>query len=431
MSTVAGEQSGVLPRGYVIVATTIGSALEFYDFTVYSFFSLIIGELYFPEVAPANRFLASIAVFGVGFLMRPLGGIVFGAYADTVGRKKAMVLTMMLMSASCALMTVLPTYGTIGAAAPLLLMGARLLQGFAAGGEFGPGTTFLMEYATPKTRAFFSSWNFAAQSLGVAMGALTATLAHVFLSRAEMVSWGWRLPFALGIFVAPIGMFIRRRLDETLEVRKGGSTARHSVRVVKEVLTKHLRLTILGTFAELGGSVSTHATAFFLPSYAARQLGIDPTYASASGIVVAMAIFVASPMMGLLAERITRKRLLIICRVAMIALVYPLLLWLKTEPNPAVLFAVAAILSVLVAGQVVPVNVMIPEAFPQSVRATAIAMTFVVSASLFGGFTPFIAGLLVKLSGNDLAPAWYVSAACLIALLPFIWLKDRTHDNIE
>jgi len=342
-----------------------------------------------------------------------------------------MVLTMLMMSASCALMTVLPTYGAIGLAAPVLLVGARLLQGFAAGGELGPGTTFLMEYATPRTRAFFTSWNFAAQSLGVAMGALTATLAHLFLSQAEMLSWGWRLPFALGILVAPIGMFIRRRLDETLEVREGATSAKHSLRVVKDVLTNHLGLTILGTFAELGGSVSTHATAFFLPNYAARRLGIDSTYASASGIIVAVVIFAASPIMGLIAERVTRKRLLIVCRVAMIVLIYPLLLWLKTKPEPVVLYAVAAILSILVAGQVVPVNVMIPEAFPKAVRATAIAMTFVVSASLFGGFTPFIAELLIKLSGNDLAPAWYVSAVCLVALVPLIWLKDRTHDTIQ
>lgn len=215
MYTLAMEKAG-LSRTQVIVATTLGTALEFYDFTIYSFFAIQIGQLFFPSASPVNQFLLSIGVFGVGFVVRPLGGIVIGAYADRVGRKKAMVLTIMLMALSCALIASAPTYAVAGMAAPFIVLAARLIQGFAAGGEFGPGTTLLVEYASDSTRAFFASWNFSATALGLAMGAGVATLVNVMLSKEAVLAWGWRIPFVLGIVAAPVGMLIRRRLEETL-----------------------------------------------------------------------------------------------------------------------------------------------------------------------------------------------------------------------
>jgi MHS family proline/betaine transporter-like MFS transporter len=213
-SLVLGKAA--LSKTHVIAATTLGTALEFYDFTIYSFFAIQIGQLFFPGASPVNQFLLSIGVFGVGFVVRPLGGIVIGAYADRVGRKKAMVLTIMMMALSCAMIACAPPYAVAGMAAPLIVLAARLIQGFAAGGEFGPGTTLLVEYATDQTRAFFASWNFAATALGLALGALVATLVNVALPKQAVLEWGWRLPFLLGIVAAPAGILIRRRLEETL-----------------------------------------------------------------------------------------------------------------------------------------------------------------------------------------------------------------------
>jgi MFS transporter, MHS family, proline/betaine transporter len=428
VSTLALDKAG-LSKTQVIAATTLGSALEFYDFTIYSFFAIQIGQLFFPSASPVNQFLLSIGVFGVGFVVRPLGGIVIGAYADRAGRKKAMVLTIMLMAASCALIAFAPGYATVGLAAPFIVLAARLLQGFAAGGEFGPGTTLLVEYATDTTRAWFASWNFAASALGLALGALVATAINVVLPKDAVLAWGWRVPFLLGIVAAPVGMLIRRRLEETLTT--GAGAARHSGSAVKAALTTHLKLTILGTLAELGGSVSVYITAFFLPAHAVRVLHLSPTAGVTSGIVSSLVLFVAAPIAGRLADRFSRKRVLVISRGVLLVTVYPAFAWLGAHPSLAALCAVSAFLAVFVAGQIVPVLVMIPELFPKQVRATGIALTYVVSASFFGGFSPFIATWLAARTGNPLAPAWYVAAACAISLVPVIWLRDRTGEALS
>jgi MHS family proline/betaine transporter-like MFS transporter len=423
VSTLVLDNAG-LSKKHVIAATTVGTALEFYDFTIYSFFAIQIGQLFFPGASPVNQFLLSIGVFGVGFVVRPLGGIVIGAYADRVGRKKAMVLTIMLMALSCAMIACAPPYAVAGMVAPFIVLAARLIQGFAAGGEFGPGTTLLVEYATDQTRAFFASWNFAATALGLALGALVATLVNVALPKQAVLDWGWRLPFLLGIVAAPAGMLIRRSLEETLVDRAPGAPRPQGA--LKAALTTHLKLTILGTFAELGGSVSVYITAFFLPSHAVRALHLSPTAAVTSGVVSSLVLFVAAPVAGRLADRFTRKRVLVISRVIMLLAVYPAFAFLGAHPSMTALCIVSGLLAVFVAGQIVPVLVMIPELFPKHVRATGIALTYVVSASFFGGFSPFIASWLVAQTGNPLAPAWYVAAACAISLMPVIWLKDRT-----
>lgn len=434
MASLALERSG-LSKTQVIAATTLGTALEYYDFTIYSYFAIQIGKLFFPSASPVNQFLLSIGVFGVGFVVRPLGGIVIGAYADRAGRKSAMVITIMLMALSCALIAGAPTYATAGFAAPLIVLAARLIQGFAAGGEFGPGTTLLVEYAGRNTRAFFASWNFAATALGLAMGAGAATLVHLLLPKEIVDTWGWRLPFLFGIVAAPAGMLIRRRLEETLRAAPSApaSTLHRTKRrsALNAALTTHLKLTILCTFAELGGSVSIYITAFFLPNHAVRTLHLPPTASMMSGVVSSLMLFAMAPLVGKLADRITRKPVLVTSRVMLLLTVYPAFAWLSAAPSTARLYAVSAYLSVLVAGQIVPVLVMIPELFPREVRATGIALSYVVSASFFGGFSPLIASWIVERTGNPLAPAWYVATACAVSLVPVIWLRDRSREALD
>lgn len=426
MATIALEKTALSKR-QVIVATTLGTALEYYDFTIYSFFAIPIGKLFFPSASPVNQFLLSIAVFGVGFVVRPLGGIVIGAYADRAGRKNAMVLTIMLMALSCGLIACAPAYSVIGIAAPLLVLAARLVQGFAAGGEFGPGTTLLVEYASDRTRAFFASWNFAATALGIALGAGIASLLNFALPKAAVNEWGWRLPFLLGVLAAPVGALIRRRLEETLSV---SAQRTHRRSAVKAALTTHWRLTVLGTFAELGGSVSVYVMTFYLPNHAIRTLHLSPTTSVLSAVVSALVLFIVAPLAGKLADRIGRKPVLIASRVILLLSVYPAFAWLSAQPSVGLLCALSAFLAVFVAGQIVPVLVMIPELFPREVRATGIALTYVVSASFFGGFSPLIAGWIVAHTGNPLAPAWYVAAACAVSLIPVFWLRDRTGEAI-
>ena len=367
-------------------------------------------------------------MFGVGFVVRPLGGIVIGGYADRAGRKKAMVLTIMLMALSCALIACAPTYATVGIAAPVIVLVARLMQGFAAGGEFGPGTTLLVEYAQRSNPGVLRELEFRRTALGIAIGAGVAALVDAALPKAAVDAWGWRIPFLLGIVVAPVGMLIRRRLDETLIT--DASRARPRTSALKAALTQHLKLTVLATFAELGGSVSVYITAFFLPNHAVRTLHLSHTASVTSGVVSSLVLFAAAPLAGKLADRFSRKRVLVTARVLLLLSVYPAFALLSARPSIELLCAVSAYLAVLVAAQIVPVLVMIPELFPREVRATGIALSYVVSASFFGGFSPLIASWLVARTGNPLSPAWYVAAACAVSLIPVIWLRDRTGETI-
>ena len=203
-------------RRRVIAGTTIGNALEFFDFTVFTFLMLVIGPLFFPAASGYGQLLLTTATFGVGFLMRPVGGMLIGSYADRHGRRAAMTLTLWLMGLGCGLIALAPTYAQMGIAGPVIMVLARLIQGFAAGGEVGASTTLLVEHAPPSRRGY-SSWQFGSQSLGVMLGALVVALLTAALTPEQMKDWGWRVPFVIGILTVPVGAYIRRNLEETLE----------------------------------------------------------------------------------------------------------------------------------------------------------------------------------------------------------------------
>ena len=218
VAAVSGQPGLYTPsmRRRVIAGTTIGNALEFFDFTVFTFLMLVIGPLFFPAASGYGQLLLTTA-FGVGFLMRPVGGMLIGSYADRHGRRAAMTLTLWLMGLGCGLIALAPTYAQMGIAGPVIMVLARLIQGFAAGGEVGASTTLLVEHAPPSRRGFYSSWQFGSQSLGVMLGALVVALLTAALTPEQMKDWGWRVPFVIGILTVPVGAYIRRNLEETLE----------------------------------------------------------------------------------------------------------------------------------------------------------------------------------------------------------------------
>ena len=221
-----------------IVATTIGNALEFFDFTVYGFLALVIGKLFFPTFDSYGQLLLTVASFGVGFIMRPLGGIVIGAYADRAGRKKAMTLTIFLMALGCAMIAWRRLTRRSASRRRMLIVLARLIQGFSAGGEVGASTTLLVEHATPANRGYMASWQFASQGLGILLGAVVVGLLSATLSPAAMESWGWRVPFVLGMLIAPVGMYIRRHLEESLDVTRAGGAGQARRSSLSEVCTR-------------------------------------------------------------------------------------------------------------------------------------------------------------------------------------------------
>lgn len=412
-----------------ILAVTIGNALEFFDFTVYGFLALVIGKLFFPSFNTYGQLLLTAASFGVGFVARPLGSIVIGAYADRAGRKKAMTLTIFMMALGCAMIAFTPTYAYIGVAAPILIVLARLVQGFSAGGEVGASTTLLVEHATPADRGYMASWQVASQGLGILLGAAVVLLLTTALGPQGMESWGWRVPFFMGMLIAPVGMYIRRHLEESLEVAPASAAPRRSS--LAEVCSEHGKTVLSAILSGTGGTAAVYVVTFYVPTYAIRELGLPPPMALFGAALVGFLTFALSPLVGRLSDRVGRKPLIAWSRIALLVLVYPAFFWLNASPTPAVLFIVVGVLSALLVFQAVPNITMLPEMFPKQVRASGMSLVYSVSVALFGGFAPFISTWLVNATGNKLAPAWYLVGISLVSLLGLYLLKDYTGKDID
>ena len=422
-----------LSRRQTIVATTIGNALEFFDFTVYGFLALVIGKLFFPTFSSYGQLLLTVASFGVGFIMRPLGGIVIGTYADRAGRKKAMTLTIFLMALGCAVIAFAPTYAQIGAAAPFLIVLARLIQGFSAGGEVGASTTLLVEHSSPSERGYMASWQFASQGLGILLGAVVVGVLLTTLSAPAMESWGWRVPFVLGMLIAPVGMYIRRHLEESLDLHEAPATAaaprRHGS--LSAVCREHGRTVLAAILSIIGGTAAAYVVTFYMPTYAIRELGLPPPVALFGAALTGLLSFALAPLVGVWSDRVGRKPLIVGSRVLLALLIYPGFLWLNASPTPAVLFIVVGLLSLTLVAQTVPGITMLPEMFPKHVRATGMSLVYSVGVALFGGFSPFISTWLLNATGNKLAPAWYLLAVSLVSLFGLLWMRDFTGKDID
>ena len=418
-------------RRQTIVATTIGNGLEFFDFTVYGFLALVIGKLFFPTFNSYGQLLLTLASFGVGFIMRPLGGIVIGAYADRAGRKKAMTLTIYLMALGCALIAFTPTYAAIGVAAPLIIVLARLIQGFSAGGEVGASTTLLVEHATPSNRGYMASWQFASQGLGILLGAVVVGLLSFTLSPQAMESWGWRVPFVLGLAIAPVGMYIRRHVEESLEVAPPPPAGTKRESSLSEVCRLHGRTVLNAILTMVGGTAAAYVVSFYMPTYAIRELGMAPPVALFGAAITGLLSFACAPFVGLWADKVGRKPLILWSRIALAVMIYPGFYWLNASPTPAVLFTVVGLLSITLVIQSVPGITMLPEMFPKHVRASGMSLVYSVGVALFGGFSPFISTWLLNATGNKLAPAWYLLGMTLVSLLGLLWLKDFTGRDID
>lgn len=421
--SVAARAPG-LSRTKMLFAVTLGNGMEFFDFTVYSFFAVLIGKLFFPVHDPLGQLMLSVGTFGAGFITRPLGGVMIGAYADRAGRKAAMTLTLLLMAISTGMIGLAPTYAQIGMAAPLLIVLARLLQGFAAGGEVGASTTLLVEYASPRTRGFYGSWQLASQGAAALLGALMATLLSAALPVAAFESWGWRIPFLLGMLSAPLGMVLRRKLDETHAASSATQAQAAPHGALGEIARRHWRATALGILMTIGGTVANYIVLFYMPTYAIRILGMPTQVAMFSGVIGGLITFVASPLMGAWSDRWGRKPMLLVSRLALIVLIYPAFWLLHASPTLGMLMAIMVVMSLFNAMSGVPSIVVMPELFPRHVRATGMAIVYSVGVALFGGFAQFVVTWLISRTGDPLSPSWYVIGTGIASLLALPAIKE-------
>ncbi|MDB5993786.1 MAG: transporter [Pseudomonas sp.] len=404
-----------------IAAITIGSGLEFYDFSVYSFFATLIGRQFFPVESTLGQLLLSLATFGVGFGMRPIGGLVLGAYADRVGRKPAMMLTLWLMALGSLMFAAAPTYAQIGIAAPLIIVLARLIQGFAIGGEVGASTAMLMEYADDKNRGFYGSWQLFSQGLSFLLGALVALALSSSLSPEALDSWGWRLPFVLGILVIPVGIYIRRHLKETAAETAPNEAAPSSLRVI---FTRYRRMILTGVLLVIGSTASSYIVLDYMTNYTVTVLHLPMTMGTTAACLGALVQISLSIWAGRLSDQIGRRRTIALGSVPMLVLIYPAFMLMNQYPTLGTLLAVSLLTTLLLVLITVPTLVLVTELFPRAIRATGLSIVYCLGVSVFGGFAQFFATGLIGLTGNNNAPALYVMLCLCLTLIGLGMAKE-------
>ncbi len=413
----------------VVAATVAGNALEFYDFVTYAFFAVYIGKAFFPAATAVGSLLLSVAVFGVGFVSRPLGGILIGAYADRAGRKPAMLLTIALITVGTLGLALTPSYSSIGAAAPVIVVVCRLVQGLALGGEVGPSSAFLIEVSPANQRGLYGSWQLASQGIASLVAGGLGMLLTGTLDQADLQAWGWRIPFAFGLLLIPIALYLRQSMPETLEpgARAGAQAASSaSVATTKVRLRDHRRLLSLAILTVLGGTVSTYVSNY-MTTYAITTLKFAPTIAMSATLVVGFTTLVFALAGGWLSDRYGRKPVMLVPRVLSALLVYPAFMFLTGQRTTAALLGVTALLAALNAMSSAASLVTIPELLPRSIRAVGMSIAYAVGVALFGGTTQFVVTWLIAATGNPAAPAWYVAGTSIVCALAMFALPEGRH----
>lgn len=417
-------------RTNLLVATTIGNALEFFDFTVFGFFAIVIGKNFFSPLNAQGQLLLSAMTFGVGFLIRPLGGVLIGIYADRAGRRSAMTLTLSLMALGACMVGLAPTYAEIGIAAPCIMIVARLIQGFSAGGEVGPSLVVLLEHSPSGSRAWYTSWQLASQGIGIALGAAFATVLSYALPHDALYDWGWRIPFLCGASILPVGVLIRRRLSE-LEPTTEPAGQRAPRRPLSTLLSGHGRNLLGGILLLMGGTITAYMVIFFIPTYAVHALKLGETGSYACALASGVLLAVLSPVAGKIADAVGRTLPIVVGRVILIASLYPAYAWLSSAPSLSRLFVVIVVLIIPYTLQGSPSVTLIPELFPKSIRVTATGTVYSVAVAVFGGLTQPVALWLTDFTGNRFAPAIAITAGILLSTLSLLIIRPYVEKPVS
>ncbi len=402
-----------------VVAAVMGNALEFYDFTVYAAFAAMIGRAFFPATNPNISLLLSVATFGVGFFARPLGGILIGAYADRYGRKPAMTLTIWLMALGSGMIGLLPTYGQIGLLAPVLLVLARLIQGFSAGGEMGPATTYLLESAPTGRKCFFGSWQLASQNIGsIISGAIGIVLAFAMSDEATN-GWGWRVPFLLGILIAPVGYYIRRNLDETLEAGEAHGTMGA---VLSDVIGRHWVKIVLCILVISGATVTQYFFTY-TTTYAIATLGYGQRVAMFANFTVGVIGTIFAVFGGMLADRFGLKIVALVPRLIATLLLYPALQLIVSSGSPTVFIIAIGVLMAFHAMAGAAGIILIPTIFPAAIRTSGLSIAYALGVTIFGGSAQVIFTWIIGATDNKLSWVWYIIAMSAISFVATLAIR--------
>ncbi len=413
-----------------IIGGSLGNLVEWYDWYVYSAFSLYFAHAFFPSGNQTAELLDTAGVFAIGFLMRPIGGWLMGTFADKRGRKTALTYSVLLMSLGSLIIAVIPGYKQIGIAAPIILVLARVIQGISVGGEYGTSATYLSEIATKKHRGFYSSFQYVTLIMGqlIALGVLVL-LQRVFLTEAQLHAWGWRIPFGIGAFLAIITMYLRRSLQESVEIAKDEQSI--AKRGTFSELLKHPKavLTVIGL--TLGGTVAFYTFTTYMQKFLVNTSGFSKSSATLISTLTLVIFMLIQPVIGLLSDKIGRRPLLIAFGVLGGITTVPILYFLADTRNVWVAFALI-MLALFIVSAYTSINAVVKaELFPANVRALGVGFPYAIAVSLFGGTAEYIA-LLFKNEGHQGWFYWYVAICIAVSLIVYVSMLDtQKHSKIE
>jgi len=408
-------------RIFSIVAASSGNLVEWFDFYIYAFTSLYFAAAFFPKSDPTAQLLATAAVFGAGFLMRPLGGWLFGRIADRKGRKVSMVLSVSMMCGGSLLIACLPTYAAIGAWAPFLLLVARLFQGLSVGGEYGTTATYMSEIALRGQRGFFSSFQYVTLIGGQLLAVLVVVALQAVLTHEELVAWGWRIPFVIGAATAVVALYLRRSLSESTS---------EETRTKKDAgtmsgLFKHHRaafFTVLGYTA--GGSLIFYTFTTYMQKYLVNSAGMSIKTASTVMTFALLAYMCMQPLFGALSDRIGRRNNMLLFGALGTICVVPIMFALHSVTNPYIAFFLIALALAIVSFYTSISGIVKAEMFPPEVRALGVGLAYAISNAVFGGSAEYVA-LALKKAGSESAFFWYVTVMMAIAFIVALRLPKK------
>ena len=400
-------------------AAAIGNLLEWYDFGVYAYLASLIAAKFFPSSDPTASLLAAFAAYGVGFLARPLGGIVIGRLGDTKGRKTALVLTIFLMAFGTVGLGLLPSYESVGVLAPILLVVLRLVQGLAAGGEWGTSTAFMVEWAPQDRRGFFGSFQQVSTAGGSLLGSGVAAIMTSSLSSATMLDWGWRVPFLLGAFLLVVGAYMRQNVDETPSYEASRQAA------AGQPAAAGFPLGALAFGFTIFWTIAYYTLLAWMPSFTQRFAGLSPSQALWSNTIGLIAMVIAVPVWGALSDKVGRRPLLMASAILIGALSYPLFSLMAGGGGLALVMPIQILFGILLALYSGAGPAAIAEIFPTHLRSTWMSSGYALAVAIFGGFAPFIATWLIQATGSPVAPTYlYLLPSAVISLLVIWSLKE-------
>lgn len=405
-----------------VIAIVIGNGLEFYDFLSYAIFAIYIGKTFFPSHDASANLILSLATFMVGFITRPIGGIVLGTLGDRLGRKPAMVLSFILIGIGMLGIALTPGYAQIGLAAPVLLVVFRLIQGFALGGEVGPNTAWLIEAAPEARRGFYASMQYATQNAALLLASCVGLLLSSVLSAHDLQAWGWRIAFLLGVIIVPFGILIRRRLPETLYSASEAAPALEKtadasgIRPYAKVIA--LSFVLLGCVT-IGAYVVAYMTTFAL-----NTLHLAAGIAFGVNVVTSLTGLIADCAGGALGDRLGRKPVMMVCASLLLLSIMPVFWTITHVTSTPLLYVLMAALSVIFELCSVQVIVSFTESVPARIRSGAVAIVYAFAISIFGGSTQFLITWLIKVTGSPLAPGWFWTAAAFVFVVAAMALSE-------